>query len=129
MGSRILVVEDEQIVVEDLKRKLARMGHEVVGSASSGVEAIRLAAELQPSVVLMDIRLHGPMDGREAAKCIQKTKPTPIIYITAYGSDVFQYYPLTEMQPPAICISKPFSYSQLRTMIDVALSSPDRPTG
>ena len=77
MNARILVVEDEQIVAEDLSLKLRRIGHQVVGMASSGEAAIRLAKDLHPDLVLMDIRLQGKMDGREAARIIRSSTGLP----------------------------------------------------
>jgi CheY-like chemotaxis protein len=120
VGARILIIEDEQIVVEDLKRKLTRMGHQVIGTAAAGDEAVRLAADLQPEVVLTDIRLPGSMDGCEAARLIQEMMSIPIIYLTAY-TEVFLIDP-KKMQPPGLCVSKPFSFDQLKTTLDVALS-------
>ena len=119
MGARILVVEDEQLIVADMEAKLARMGHEVVGTASSGAEAIQLAESLRPELVLMDIRIQGPMDGREAARRIQAVTGAPVIFITAYA-EVFLADP-TLMVPPGLCLSKPFSAYQLKVVLDTVL--------
>ena len=121
MSARILVVEDEQIVAEDLSRKLRRIGHQVVGTAATGEDAARLAVELRPDLVLMDIRLRGRMDGREAARIIQRMTGAPVVYITAY-SDVFLRNP-EPTQPPGLCLSKPFSFHQLKTAVEVALAA------
>ena len=56
----ILIVEDEAIVAEDLSQQLARLGYEVLGITASGEEAVVLARERRPDVILMDIRLKGP---------------------------------------------------------------------
>ena len=64
----ILIVEDEAIVAADLSGKLGQLGYEVVGITAKGEEAIELACSRKPQVVLMDIRLKGPMDGIEAAR-------------------------------------------------------------
>jgi two-component system, cell cycle sensor histidine kinase and response regulator CckA len=58
---RILVIEDEQIVARDLLNQLKRLGHIPVGSAANGREAIKMAAETQPDLILMDIQLDGEM--------------------------------------------------------------------
>jgi CheY-like chemotaxis protein len=113
---RVLIVEDEQIVAADLAAKLARMGYEVVGSAVSGDEAVQLAEQSRPEVVLMDIQLQGEMNGIEAAKRIQRTTGAPIIFITAFAG-VFIRDP-QQMQAPGICLSKPFSIHQLKTALD-----------
>ena len=64
---RILIVEDEPIVAADLSAQLERLNYQPVGRAASGAQAIALAGELRPDLVLMDIRLEGAMDGVEAA--------------------------------------------------------------
>lgn len=116
MKARILVVEDEQIVAADLSAKLDRLGYEVVGVASSGEEAISVSKELRPELVLMDVRLQGRMDGTEAARRIQRAIGVPIVFITAYA-EIFLRDP-TLMNPPGLCISKPFSIAQLRAVLD-----------
>jgi len=65
--TRVLVVEDEQIVAEDLKMTLEDLGYVVVGIASSGERAIDLADSERPDLILMDIMLAGEMDGISAA--------------------------------------------------------------
>ncbi len=65
MCLRVLIVEDEQIVAADLEGKLTRIGHQVVGVAASGEEAIPVAEELRPELVLMDVRLQGSLDGTD----------------------------------------------------------------
>ena len=67
----ILIVEDEAIVAADLAGKLQRLGYEVAETAAQGEEAVALAGRLRPQLVLMDIRLQGPMDGIEAAEAIR----------------------------------------------------------
>ena len=69
----MLIVEDEQIVAADLESKLTPMGYSVVGTAASGEEAIRLAGEEKPEIVVMDIQLQGAMKGTEAAEQISGT--------------------------------------------------------
>lgn len=120
ISGRIVIVEDERIVAEDLSDKLNRMGHSVVGAASEGEEAIRMARELKPDLVLMDIRLSGPMDGTEAARRIHEDTGASIVYLTAYA-EVFLRDP-SRMQAPGVCVSKPFSTAQLQAAIDAALS-------
>jgi CheY-like chemotaxis protein len=121
MGARIFIVEDEQIIAADLEAKLQRLGHQVVGCAASGAEAIRLAEQLRPELILMDIRIQGDIDGTEAARQIQARSPIPIIFITAYG-EIFLSNPAL-MVTPALCLSKPFSLYQLRTVLDSVIQN------
>ena len=70
MRHGILIVENELIVATDLHARLTFLGYPVVGTTVSGEQALR-AIELQPpDLVLMDIRLSGPMDGIEAAETV-----------------------------------------------------------
>jgi CheY-like chemotaxis protein len=88
----------------------------VVGIAASGGEAVRLAQERRPDVVFMDIQLQGEKDGIETAGELQRKTGLPIIFITAFA-EVFLRNPQF-MRPPGICLSKPFSISQLQAAIE-----------
>lgn len=79
----ILIVEDERIIALDLRSKLVRLGHKVLGMAHSGREAVKLAGELCPDLILMDIVLDGGMDGIEAAAVIRRSRPVPVVFVSA----------------------------------------------
>lgn len=117
--ARILVVEDEQIVAEDLRIKLRHMGHEVVGVAASGEDAIRMADDSRPQLVLMDIQLQGWMEGTEAAQRIQRATGAPVVFLTAFPG-VFVKDP-AKMVAPGLCLTKPFSSAQLQSVINSVL--------
>ena len=117
MRARILIVEDEQIIAADLRNKLQRMGHEVVGMAIAGDEAIAIAKQVRPDVVLMDVQLEGEMSGTEAAREIQRQTGAQVIFITAFPG-VFLRDPM-KMTEPGICLGKPFS----RVQLEAALSA------
>ena len=112
---RILIVEDEQIVAADLQSKLDRIGQEVIGVATSGEEAVAMAASLMPDLVLMDFQLRGSMDGAQAAQKIRQRRPVPVIFITAFA-EIFARDPVL-FAPFGFCLSKPFSMNQLRTIL------------
>ncbi len=116
MSRRVLIVEDEQIVAADLESKLTRMGYSVVGTAASGEEAIRLAGEEKPEIVVMDIQLQGAMKGTEAAEQIQRDLGAKILLVTAFAG-VFARDPKFRRLPWK-CISKPFSAVELRSALD-----------
>lgn len=117
---RILIVEDENIVALDLERGLRRLGYSVVGMASTGQEAIRMAEETRPDLILMDIQLKGAMDGITAAKQIRELFNVPVVFLTAYSdegtlqraktSEAFGY------------LLKPFEEIELRTTIETVLN-------
>ena len=117
--ARILVVEDDLIVARDIAQQLTRMGHQVVGSASRGDDALVLALESEPNLVLMDIQLEGETDGIAAAERIRARLGVPIVYLTAFAdSRTVQRAAATE---PFGYLIKPFEDSQLRTAIEFAL--------
>lgn len=82
---RILVVEDELVVAMDLQNRLEMMGYEVTGSATSGEQALQLASQTHPNLILMDIRIRGKMDGIEAATKIRDGLNIPVIFLTAFA--------------------------------------------
>ncbi len=116
---RILIVEDEAITALHLGQQLSHLGYQISASVTSGEEAVRLAQELSPNLVVMDVKLAGRMDGVEASRRIQEKIDVPVIYLTAYP-DVFLQAP-SRMQQPGICISKPFSAPDLQGIIEIAL--------
>jgi CheY-like chemotaxis protein len=122
---RILVIEDEQIVARDLQNVLRRLGHLPVGSAASGRDAIKMAAETQPDLILMDIRLDGPMNGIEASQAIVENRPVPIVYLTAFPGTFI--YDASRMVSPYMCVAKPFSVPHLDAIILSALGLSARP--
>jgi CheY-like chemotaxis protein len=87
MKRRILIVEDEAVTSVMLEKTLKELGYEVVGSAFDGTEAIALANEKKPDIVLMDITIQGDMDGIETAKRIYQQFNIPSIYLTAHSDD------------------------------------------
>jgi CheY-like chemotaxis protein len=122
---RILLVEDERIIAADLRRRLRRMGHTVVGTVASGEEAVAQAPRLHPDVVLMDIRLHGRMDGVEAAERIRAPFDMRVVFMSAYTT----VETLTRVwrTQPAGYLSKPFFESQLRQALEQAVEGRRRP--
>jgi two-component system cell cycle sensor histidine kinase/response regulator CckA len=119
VSARILVIEDDNIVLMELKDQLHRLGHLVVGTASSGDAAIERAVETQPDLVLMDIRLKGDMDGIEAATEIRARCDIPVVYLTAYTDEAtLQRAMVTE---PYGYIIKPFQPRELNTAIEIGL--------
>ena len=77
--------EDDCLASEEIARELKEIGHDQVGEASTGVEAVELANKLHPDVVLMDIKM-ADLDGLEATRRIQESCPTPVIIVTAHES-------------------------------------------
>lgn len=116
--TRILVVEDEIVVSEDLQQRLVALGYEVAGAADTADEAIGLAARVRPDVALMDIMLHGRPEGIDAAERLRGEMGIPVIYLTAHSdSATLQRARLTD---PEGYIVKPFDDTQLKVAIEMA---------
>jgi PAS domain S-box-containing protein len=116
---KILIVEDEALVAEDLKEMLQSLGYEIPGIADTGEGAITLAGEHQPGLVLMDINLAGVMDGITAGGEIRKKWGIPIIYVTAFATQAI--IDRAKKTTPSGYILKPFNERQIQTAIEIAL--------
>ena len=117
--SKIMIVEDESIIAEDLADSLEDMGYIVVDIVSSGEEAILMAAEKQPHLILMDVILQGEIDGITAAEEIYSSLQIPIIFLTAYSDN--QTLQRVKATNPFGYIVKPFEERNLYLTIEIAL--------
>ncbi len=118
-AKNILVIEDESIVSKDIQMSLKRLGYNIVGSASTGEDAVEIANDTHPDLILMDIMLKGKLNGIETAHIIRESIDVPIIYLTAYADDsTLSKAKITE---PYGYIIKPFQEIDLHTSIEMAL--------
>lgn len=116
---RVLIAEDEALIRLDLAEMLAEEGYEVVGEASDGETAVRLAEELRPDLVILDIKMP-VLDGLAAAERIAAARIAPVIILTA-----FSQRDLVERARAAGAMAylvKPFQKSDLVPAIEVAIS-------
>ena len=136
---RVLIAEDEALIRLDLAEMLVEEGYDVVGEAGDGETAVRLAEELKPDLVILDIKMP-IMDGLAAAERIAGARIAPVIILTA-----FSQRDLVERARAAGAMAylvKPFQKSDLVPAIEIALSryseiaaleaevaGPDRPAG
>ena len=81
---RILLADDEAILRLDLREMLADAGHKIVGETANGQEAVKLAKELKPDFIIMDVKMP-IMDGITAAKIIAADNIAPVLLLTAYS--------------------------------------------
>ena len=116
---KLLIVEDEAIVAEDLELAVTNIGYEVVGRAVSADAAVAKAVELNPDLVLMDIVLRGEKNGIDASREIKEKVDIPVIFLTAY-SDVGLIDRAKSTEPYAYLV-KPFQERQLLASIETAL--------
>jgi two-component system, response regulator PdtaR len=115
----ILIVEDETVVAMLIEQAIKGMGYQVAGIASRGNDAIRLARETTPDLIIMDIMLKGSMDGIETAEQIHVFSDIPVIYLTAYSDDDM-IKRATQSNPYGFLI-KPFKMRELYANIEAAI--------
>jgi CheY-like chemotaxis protein len=113
------VVEDEFIIAQSIENSLKMMGYTVIGVVSSGKKAIEKTEAKKPDLILMDIKLHGDMDGIEAAYQIQSRFNIPVIYLTACSDEYLKAR--AEKTNPAGYIIKPFKNQTLKSAIEMGL--------
>lgn len=116
---RILVVEDERLVADDVKDSLEASGYSVVGVATSGQAAIEQAEATRPDLVVMDIKLRGEMDGVEAGRQIRQRLDIPTVYLTAFADRTTLQR--TKIAEPYGYVVKPFEQRELHGTIQMAL--------
>ena len=118
-STRILVIEDESVIALDIATTVESHGHTVIGPAATHAEAVQLAREGRPGLVLADIQLADQSSGLEAVQEILREIRVPVIFITAYPERL-----LTGERPePAFVITKPFDPDTLAVSIAQALAT------
>ena len=117
--AKIMIVEDDRIVADDIQESLKKLGYTVSAIISLGEEAVKRAKEDNPDLVLMDIVLSGDMNGTEAADLIRSQFNIPIVYLTAYADE--QMMERAKITEPYGYIIKPFEDRELKITIEIAL--------
>ena len=116
---RILVVDDEAILRLDLSEMLAERGHDVVGEADNGADAVTMARDLKPDLVIMDVKMPG-MSGLEASKIIADEQIAPVLLRTADSQrDVVEQ--ATDSGVMAYLV-KPIREEELTPAIEIAIN-------
>lgn len=118
---KILVVEDEMIIADNICDTLEDLGYEVCEPAISYTEAIATIDEEKPDIAILDIQLSGKKTGIDIAKKIRKSYHLPFIFLTS-NADSLTINQAKEVMPPAYLI-KPFSKEELYASIEIALSN------
>lgn len=117
--TRVLVVEDEVIVAWDISESLRRLGYDVVGITARGEEAVDMATDLKPDLILMDVRLAGRCDGVEAAGAIREKTGRGVLFLTAHA-DVGTIQRAAQTDPLGY-VFKPFTQEVLGAALERAV--------
>lgn len=117
--SKILIVEDEQVVAHDIALSLRALGYQITKVTASAEECLMAAAEELPDLVLMDIHIDGEVDGVQAASELHQRYDLPVVFLTAYADDVT--ITRAKQTAPLGYVIKPFRRSDLKSAVEVGL--------
>ena len=116
-ATRVLIIEDEPMIALDIASMVEQRGHTVVGIAATHREAVELAADKHPGLILADIQLADDSSGIAAVNEILKGQSVPTVFITAFPERL-----LTGERPePVFLVTKPFDPETLDVTISQAL--------
>jgi len=116
---KIVLVEDEQIVANYIEKQLVSAGYHIMASVNNGEAAIEKVKSLKPDIVLMDIKLIGPIDGIETANIIRKNYHTPVIFLTSLTDD--ESFQRAKSAEPFGYLNKPIDIKEFNRIVDMAL--------
>lgn len=117
--TRVVIAEDEALIRLDLAEMLAEEGYDVVGQAGDGEEAIELAMELRPDLVVMDVKMP-KLDGIAAASQIAQARIAPVVMLTAFSQR--ELVERARESGAMAYLVKPFTKSDLVPAIEMAMS-------
>jgi len=116
---RALIIEDEALIAEELRERLAGLGFSVIAAVDSAEEGVEIATRERPDLVLMDIRLKGEKDGVQAAQEIRQQVDLSIVYVSAH-SDRLTVERAKRTEHDGFLL-KPFHRRELQSTIQIAL--------
>ncbi len=117
IAAKVMIIEDEPMIALDIETLVTDIGHSVVGVAATRTEAVALAAEKKPEIILSDIQLADNSSGIDAVNDILKIINVPVIFITAYPERLLT----GERAEPTYLITKPFQPELVKAVISQAL--------
>lgn len=118
---KIVILEDELIVVRDLKKRLTDLGYDVIANFDNGKDLIQFLKHTNCDLLLADIQLKGDLDGIETVKAIKNISKAPVIFITAQ-SDHATFNDAKNTKPAAYLV-KPYNNFDLQTSIELTLEN------
>ncbi|MBN1894521.1 response regulator [bacterium] len=117
---KVLLVEDEPIIAQDLRIYLSEWGYQVLDTIATADKAVEQANTLKPNLIIMDIKLKGHSDGIDAAVRIHQSSNIPVVFLTAYLTD--ETIIRAKQASPWGYLLKPCEPSTLRATLEMALN-------
>lgn len=118
VAGKVMIIEDESIIAMDLESIVSDMGHAITGVARTHDDAVRLASEEMPDLILADIQLADNSSGIEAVnEVMEDLGRCPVIFITAFPERLLS----GERKEPAFLIAKPYTQEQVRSAVSQAM--------
>ena len=116
----VLVVEDEALIALDLACSIESLGYKVLGPASNGEDARRIAQREPPDLLLMDISIQGKADGIDTARAITEEIPAKVVFLTAHSDPATRRR--AEAVRPAAFMTKPCTARQMQAILESAFA-------
>ncbi len=122
MACKVLIVEDEVIVAEDIKSKLLEREFDVIGIADSFEKALEIVKIERPDLMILDVRIKGEINGVETAIILAThfEQPVPIVFLTAFSESEF---PVLKAIESYAYVNKPFTDEALFQAVKNALNT------
>ena len=117
--SKIMIVDDDVTIQMELEEYLAHMGYTVVGVVNTAAEAIEMAGEMNPDLILMDVALPGGMDGISAARKIKEKMDAAVVFVTGFGDP--ENIERAKQVEPFGYLMKPFDEQEIKGIIEIVL--------
>ena len=118
ISGKVMIIEDESIIAMDIEALVTDMGHRVTGIARTHTQAVDLARQEMPDLILADIQLADNSSGIEAVnEVMSDLGRCPVIFITAFPERLLS----GERKEPAFLIAKPYSQEQVRSAVSQAM--------
>jgi CheY-like chemotaxis protein len=117
IATDVLIIEDETFIAMDIESLMKNLGHRVIGVARTHSDAVALAKNKKPGLILADIQLADGSSGLEAVNELLRTFEVPVVFITAYP----ERFLTGERPEPAFLVSKPFQPAMISAVASQAL--------
>lgn len=117
--ARIVVVEDDDLLADEIEQTLTVLGYEVVGRAATSDECLTLVERTAPDLVLMDVKIRGERDGIDTTARLKELTDVPVVYLTGFSDD--QTLRRAKQTAAHGYLVKPFRTAELKSAVEIAL--------